>query len=111
MKLIKVGEGTPYQAPQHSGFWGIKKIDPETGTNNITVAVSHFLPGGGAENSSSPLERAYFCLEGKVTVKGKNEEYTLEQGDLIYIANGEERSIRINNTKTATLLVLMSKVQ
>jgi quercetin dioxygenase-like cupin family protein len=110
MKLVKVGEGTPYQAPHHNAFWGIKKFEQETETKSLTVAISHFLPGGGAEFSSAPFERVYFCLEGKVTVKGKNEEYTLEQGDMIYITEGEERSISVNNTRTATLLVIMSKV-
>jgi quercetin dioxygenase-like cupin family protein len=111
MKLVKVGEGTPYEAPHHFSFWGIKKIQPETGSKNLTVGVSHFLPGGGSDLSASNQERVYFCIEGRVTVKGKNnEEYLVEQGDLIYIAAGEERSFQVSNTKTATLLVIMSKV-
>jgi quercetin dioxygenase-like cupin family protein len=111
MKLVKVGEGTPYEAPHHFSFWGIKKVQPETGTKNVTVGVSHFLPGGGSDMSSSGQERVYFCIDGKITVKGKNDEiYNLEQGDLIYISPGEERSFQVSNTKTATLLVIMSKV-
>lgn len=112
MKLVKVGEGSPYEAPNHFSFWGIKKIMPETGSVNLTVGVSHFLPGGGSNLSTSPQERVYFCIDGKVTVKGKNDEiYQLEEGDLIYIAAGEERSFEVSNTKTATLLVIMSKIK
>jgi quercetin dioxygenase-like cupin family protein len=110
MKLVKVGEGTPYEAPHHFRFWGIKKINPETDSKNVTIGVSHFLPGGGAEMSSSPQERAYFCIRGNVTVKGKSGEYQLEEGDVIYIAPNEERSFQVTNTQTATLLVIMSKM-
>jgi quercetin dioxygenase-like cupin family protein len=110
MKLFKVGEGTPYEAPHHFSFWGIKKVMPENGSKNLTVGVSHFLPGGGSDASSSPQERVYFCIRGKITVKGKNEEYNLEEGDLIYIAPNEERSFQVANTQTATILVIMSKV-
>jgi quercetin dioxygenase-like cupin family protein len=110
MKFIKVGEGTPYEAPHHYSYWAIKKVQPETGTKNLTVGVSHFLPGGGSDLSSSPQERVYFCIDGKVTVKGINEEHQMEQGDMIYIAPGEERSFQVSNTKPATLLVITSKI-
>jgi quercetin dioxygenase-like cupin family protein len=110
MKFVKVGEGTPYQAPHHFSFWGIKKIQPEMDSKNLTIGVSHFLPGGGSDVSSSPQERVYFCIRGTVSVKGKNEEYQLEEGDVIYIAPNEERSFQVTNTQTATLLVIMSKI-
>ena len=110
MKLFKVGEGSTYEAPNHFKYWAIKKVYPETCSKNLTVGVSHFLPGGGAAMSSSPQERVYFCIRGSVTVKGKTEEYRLEEGDVIYIAPGEERSFQVNNTQTATLLVITSKI-
>ncbi len=109
MKLIKVGEGKPYDAPRHFNYWSISKLDPESVSKRLHIGVSHFLPGGGAEFSASPLERVYFCVEGKITVKGKTEEYHLEPGDMIYIANGEERSFQVSNTKPATILVIMAK--
>jgi quercetin dioxygenase-like cupin family protein len=110
MKLIKVGEGTPYNAPKHFGYWSINKVTPGNISQVVQVGVSHFLPGGGAEFSSSPSERVYFCIDGKITVKGKNEEYHLEPGDMIYIAAGEERSFQVSNTKPATILVIIAKV-
>jgi quercetin dioxygenase-like cupin family protein len=111
MKLVKVGEGTPYSAPHHFNYWAINKIIPNDVSKRIQIGVSHFLPQGGAEMSSSQLERVYFCIDGKVTVKGKAEEYQLEAGDMIYIGPNEERSFQVSNTKPATILVIMSKVE
>jgi quercetin dioxygenase-like cupin family protein len=110
MKLIKVGEGTPYNAPRHFGYWSIEKVTPGIASQHLQIGVSHFLPGGGAEFSSSPNERVYFCIDGKITVKGKNEEYHLDEGDMIYIPAGEDRSFQVSNTKPATILVIIDKV-
>jgi quercetin dioxygenase-like cupin family protein len=111
MKLVKVGEGNPYEAPKHFKYWAIKKITPEDGAKNIVVGISHFLPGGGGEMSSSPQERVYVCMEGEIAVKNKNnEEFVLNAGDMIYIAANEERSFQVPNTKPATILTIISKV-
>lgn len=110
MRLIKVGEGTPYNAPKHFGYWSIEKVTPGLNSQHLQVGVSHFLPGGGAEFSSSPNERVYFCIDGKIVVKGKTEEHHLEPGDMIYIAAGEERSFQVSNTKPATILVIINKM-
>jgi quercetin dioxygenase-like cupin family protein len=107
MRLVKVGEGQPYSAPHHFNYWSIKKIVPNVDSRRITVGVSHFLPGGGAEMSSSKTERVYFCIEGRISVKGKDHEFNLEQGDMIYINPNEDRSFEVSNTKPATILVIM----
>ena len=109
MKLVKVGEGTPYNAAKHFGYWSIEKVTPGIASQQLQVGVSHFLPGGGAEFSSSPNERVYFCIDGKITVKGKDEVHRLDQGDMIYIAAGEDRSFQVSNTKPATILVIIAK--
>jgi quercetin dioxygenase-like cupin family protein len=40
-------------------------------------------------------------------VKGKGEEYLLGQGDLIYIAPGEEREVQVIGTEPVTALVMI----
>lgn len=110
MKVIKKGEGSPYEAPKHFKYWSMNKITPDTASKQLTIGVSHFLPGGGAEMSASQLERVYYCLTGSIIVKGKTEEYRLNQDDLIYIAPGEERSFQNPSTTPATILVIMTKI-
>jgi len=110
MKLVKMGEGEVYEAKRHSGCFAMRKLDPEKVSKRLNIGLSHFLPGGGAEMSSSPLERAYYVISGSLTVKGKTEQYVLKPGDMLYIAPGEEREVKVQGTEPATILVIMTKV-
>jgi len=109
MKLIKRGEGEPYEAKGHFNCWNARKLAPDKDTKRLLIAISHFLPNGGAEMSSSPGERVYFVIAGSIKIKGKGEEHLLEAGDLIYIAPDEERDIQVHGTEPATILVAMTK--
>ena len=99
-------EGAQYDAPKHSGVYGLQKIT-EASSKRTTVCYSYFQPNGGAEMSSSPKERVYFVVSGSITVRGKAEEHVLGPGDLIYIAPGEEREVAVNGGKPAEVLVLI----
>jgi len=107
MKVIRKGQGDPYEAPKHFNCWAMNKLRPDL-SQRLQVGVSHFLPNGGAEMSSSPMERAYYVLSGSILVKGKNnEEHALGLDDLIYIAANEERSFQNQGTTPATILVII----
>ncbi len=105
MKVCKAGQGNPYEAPGHHGQWGSHCFKAD-GTSKLTISVSHFLPNGGAEMGTVP-ELAYYVLSGSITVKGKSEEYILNAGDLIHIAEGEERALSVNGQVPASLLVVI----
>ena len=110
MKLIKNGEGEIYEAKRHFSCWAMRKLVPEQDSQRLNIALSHFLPEGGAEMSSSPLERAYYVIAGSILVKGKGEKFVLEPGDAIYIAPGEEREVQVVGTEPATILVMIVNV-
>lgn len=107
MRVVKKEGGTPYEAKGHMGCWAVRKIESTKESRRLTVSLSHFLPQGGAEMSSSPKERAYFILSGSMLVKSKTEDHRLSQGDLIYIAPGEEREIQVVGTEPVTSLVII----
>jgi mannose-6-phosphate isomerase-like protein (cupin superfamily) len=110
MKMIKKESGNPYEAKAHFGCWSVRKMEAAKDSRRLSISLSHFLPQGGAEMSSSPKERAYFILSGSMLVKGKTEEYRLSQGDLIYIAPGEEREVQVIGTEPVTSLVIIVDV-
>ena len=110
MKLIKKQDGQPYEAKRHFGVWSTNKLEAGKDSRNLSISLSHFLPQGGAEMSSSVKERAYFMVSGSILVKGKGEEFVLEPGDAIYIAPGEEREIQVAGTEPATILVMIVNV-
>jgi quercetin dioxygenase-like cupin family protein len=107
MKLIKHGQGVQYDAKGHFSCYAMNKLIVGQDTKKLTVGVSHFLPGGGAQMSSSPKERAYYVISGSIKITGKNEEYEVSADDLIYIGAGEERSFQAMGTKPATILVMI----
>ncbi|GHV33268.1 hypothetical protein FACS1894187_01060 [Synergistales bacterium] len=110
MRLIKASEGTAYEAPNHFNFWGTRKCGVPEGTAGLNVSISEFLPNGGATMSASAdKERVYFVLRGKMTVQDKaGTDYFLEEGDMIFIAPGEERSITVTGSAACRTIVIMS---
>lgn len=112
MKLIKKGQGEVEEAKRHFAQWGIRQISPKEGSQRLSVAVSHFLPQGGAEMYASPTERVYFGISGSIMVRGKKgDEYLVEPGDVLYIPPGEERSIEAVGTEPASMLVVIVNLE
>ena len=111
MKFVQEGEGQQYEGKGHFNCWNMRKLSTEVDSQQLSISISHFLPHGGAEMSSSPKERVYFALSGSLLVKGKEEEYLLEPGDLIYIAPGEERAVEVTGTEPSTVLVIIGDVE
>lgn len=108
MISVKSGEGTPYDAPQHYGVFGVLKLTKEH-TKRTIINYSYFHPNGGIEMSSAPVERVYCVIKGSITAKGKDngETHVLNAGDMVYIAPGEEREVTINNGQPAEVLVVV----
>jgi quercetin dioxygenase-like cupin family protein len=106
MISVKDAQGTQYDAAKHSEVYGLQKITEEQ-SKRTTVCYSYFQPNGGAEMSPSPKERVYYVVKGSITVNGPEEKHVLNEGDLIYIAPGEERDMVINNGKPAEALIFI----
>lgn len=106
MISVKDAQGTQYEAAKHSEVYGLQKVT-EAQTRRTTVCYSYFQPNGGAQMSASPKERVYYVVKGSITVSGPAETHVLNEGDMIYIAPGEERDMVINNGKPAEVLVLI----
>jgi mannose-6-phosphate isomerase-like protein (cupin superfamily) len=75
---------------------------------NFWVGLSHFQPGGGAENSGSAAEKVYVVLSGEISVVTEAGEVTLHANDSCYLAAGEHRSIINRSTAPTAMLVIMS---
>lgn len=107
MISVKDAKGKTYDAAKHSGVYGLQKLTEEQ-SKRTTVCYSYFQPDGGAEMTASPKERVYYVTKGSITVDGKQgESHVLDEGDMIYIAPGEERDMTINNGKPAEVLVFI----
>ena len=108
MKKVELKDVKPYEAPGHFKMVALRLHHKETtGTENFWVGFSHFLPGGGAEMSSSDTEKVYFVISGVITVVTPDKkEITLRPMDSLFIPPGEERYIINKENVPATMLVI-----
>ena len=110
MKVMKWAEGDVYEGPGHFGCWGIHKVLSGRETKNMTVNLSQFIPGGGAEMGGSPIEKYYHVLEGTLVIKTPaGEEFVLQKNDGIFIGADEARQMHVPGPNPCTVLVFLTK--
>ena len=108
MHVTRLEEAKPYEAAKHFGMVGLRLQGHDASpANNFWVGLSHFLPGGGAEMSASPLERVYIVLSGEVTVSTQQGDTVLRAMDSCHLESGEARSIVNRGNLRASILVVM----
>ena len=57
------------------------------------VGLSVFDPDGGAQLSSSAVDRVYVVVSGEITVTVDGREHVLREFDSCFIPAGEERAL------------------
>ena len=66
---ITRSEARRYDAPKHFDMRSLRLQGFEVSASKFAwVGLSHFLPQGGAEMDSGPLEKIYVVLAGEITV-------------------------------------------
>jgi quercetin dioxygenase-like cupin family protein len=111
MKVIGIEDAGTYQAPGHFDVRTLRLQGADaTPVENFTVGISVFLPAGGCEMSTTPLEKVYVVVEGEVTIVTDEGEATLGPLDSVYLAPNEARAIENRTNKAATMLVVMPPV-
>ncbi len=106
MEVTRYDEAPEYVAPKHIKCYGLRLQGFEVSkTRNFWMGISHFLPGGGAEQDTTPVEKVYFLLEGEVVVTTAEGEATLRKYDSCYLAPNESRGIENRTNSPATMLV------
>ena len=108
MKVVKLEDAETYMAPGHFDMRSIRLHGWDmSDSKNFWVGLSHFLPGGGAERDSSPLEKVYVVLEGEISIVQEGRETQLGKMDSCFIGPNESREIINRTNSVATMLVIM----
>lgn len=108
MKVNRIADVQQYDAPGHHGVASLRLQGWEASdVANFSVSLSHMLPGGGAERSSSPLERVYVVVAGEATVITDDQVATLHVHDSCHIAANEQRELVNRTNEVATIVVVM----
>ena len=108
MEVTRLADARPYEAPKHHDMIGLRLQGHDaTGAESFWVGLSHFLPGGGAEHDTTPIEKVYVIVSGEVTVVTDDGEATLGPLDSCRLAPDEARSIVNRTNVPASMLVAM----
>ena len=108
MEVTRLADARPYDAPRHHGIAALRLHGGEqTNADGVVVGLSHLLPGGGADESSSQAERIYVVLEGQITVTTEDGPVVLGPLDSCLIPPGETRSVQNATNRPASMLVIV----
>jgi len=106
-KVTKANESYNYEAKGHYDVRTTRLHDPEDVDGQITLGLSHFLPGGGAEMGTAPKELIYYIIEGEMTVTTDDgAETVLHKGDSIHLGPNQGRASKNTGVTAAQMLVV-----
>jgi mannose-6-phosphate isomerase-like protein (cupin superfamily) len=109
MHVTRHEDAQPYETRGHFGMAALRlQGHAASPCADFWVGLSHFLPGGGAEDSASNVEKVYVLLSGEVVVVTDDGEATLRPMDSCHLAAGERRAIINRRNTPASMLVIMS---
>ncbi len=108
MEVTRLADALPYEAPKHHGIAALRLHGGgQTNAERMLVGMSHFLPGGGADESASEAERVYVVLEGQITVTTEDGPVVLGPMDSCLLPPGETRSVHNATNRPASMLVIV----
>jgi quercetin dioxygenase-like cupin family protein len=108
MLVKRFDEAKPYEAPNHRGVMGLRLQGFEAGgPTNQWVGYSQFLPQGGAGPDSTPFEKVYVVLSGRMTIIVDGRETVLGPMDSCTIAANEVREIINRANEVCGMLVVI----
>lgn len=108
-KIVRKEDASFYEAPGHYDMRPTKLHNPEdVNEGRITMGLSHFLPGGGCEFGSNPLESIYYIIEGEMEIEtGAGTKTVLRKGDSFHCGPNTKKGIKNNGTETCQMLVCL----
>jgi quercetin dioxygenase-like cupin family protein len=106
--IRRFSDAKAYEAPNHRCIVTLRLQGFEAnGPINQWVGYSQYLPGGGGGPDSSPFEKVYVVLEGRMTVIVGGREIVLGSMDSCTIAPNEAREVINRDNHVCKMLVVM----
>ncbi|MCC8123118.1 MAG: cupin domain-containing protein [Oscillospiraceae bacterium] len=107
-KVTKANEAYTYTAARHVDCRTTRLHDPkDVNDGMLTCGLTHFLPAGGVERGSNPMESIYYIIEGEMTVYIDGQEYLLKKGDSIHFGPDTEREVTNTGIESTQMLVVL----
>ncbi len=111
MQITRYADAKPYPTNRHYNMVALQlQGNAASTTEAFTCGLSLFLPGGGAEMSTSAAEKIYVVVEGQIVVRTEAGEFALGPLDSCHLAPNEARAIENRGNTVASVLVILSRV-
>ncbi|PZU21346.1 MAG: cupin [Shinella sp.] len=108
MKVTRIHDAKAYEAKNHFGMVALRlQGEAASDCHFASLGLSHFLPGGGAQESASNIEKLYVVVSGEITVVTENDRTVLRELDSCLLAAGEARSLINETNLPASMLVIL----
>ena len=112
MKIVRNNELIPYEAKGHYAMLAQRIHNKDISDSEmLTVGLSWFLPGGGAEFNTvgDGMELVYYIVEGTMTLRTDKEFVVLNAGDSCFFRAGDGRAVKNESNRPAAMLVISAK--
>lgn len=109
VRIVRAGDGDPYEPPGHSGVDAWNLHGPAAGGPEcFRLAASTYPPGASADLSVTGSDMVYVVTEGtlELDLDDVHPVATLAVGDSVFLPMGTTRAIRNQSTEDATILVV-----
>lgn len=109
LQTTRLADATPFHPPGHGGVQPFQLHGgTHSATDDITVVLSHYLPGGTAAADTMVAETVYFVLSGELCVSSDGDEITLRPFDSVRLAAGATRTLENRSPLPTSILVVRS---
>ncbi|MFB7652445.1 MULTISPECIES: cupin domain-containing protein [unclassified Streptomyces] len=105
--INRLAQAERFQPPGHHNVGPVHLFGGEQYDGAVTVALSHYLPGGRADMSPVPVETLYLVLTGSLTLADSDGGvHVLDAMDSARLTAGTYRSVENRTNLAASMLVI-----
>jgi mannose-6-phosphate isomerase-like protein (cupin superfamily) len=109
MRITRLADAEPFSPVGHTGVGPVRlQGGDSTPTTDVTVALSHYLPGGRAELSPQIAETVYVVVSGALVMSSDGAEEALGPMDSVHFGPGTMRTVENRTHLPASMLVIRS---
>jgi mannose-6-phosphate isomerase-like protein (cupin superfamily) len=107
MHVTRLANGTLFDPPGHRGVGPIRLQGGDTSaTQNLSVVLSHYLPGAEAGLAPQPTETVYVIVAGELVMISEGTEETLQPYDSVHFTAGTVRKVVNRSPLPASMIVI-----
>ncbi|HEX4787062.1 MAG TPA: cupin domain-containing protein [Actinospica sp.] len=106
MRITRLAEAAPFDPPGHEKVGPVRLLDASAAGEQITVSLSHYLPGGRADTAAQPAETVYVVIAGELEMTSEDVSETLGPYDCAHFTAGTVRRVANRTNLPASMLVI-----